>query len=373
MNRKSYFLLLVTVFLMNVHGYCQYHFPFRNDKSSILAYWYNCKTDSVTISALNATGYFNSTLQVYGPAMADSFQVRVDVFLSDSTVAYTHTFQIKENLSAIETGYKVDFINGHFRIMSSVKQLKSLPALIKVRIYSSHTTLEKNIFPCYHKVYGHITDFNDKPLKSFILIKPDAFEDVCGVWSDKNGYYEIELPERVYNAFYINDGNYKSTTLEAWSWHMVVDNEQQLDYKIGTGEVYNLHVWPNNGGYNSLFLSFRPMVLKSKDPSHLSQMVNEKEFNCIDIAPELSIKDFKITINGEETEIFSLQKYFETGKNIAMPAYLIQVKRLKPTFGKQTICVEYNKPIERNGKKAVQNSMGYFQFYPNYSGMSAYY
>ena len=375
MNKKLRLLLVIALFSISTSSYCQYNFPFnnRNNESSILAYWYNCKFDSVTIPALNATGYFNSSLQVYGPMVADSFQVKVEVFISDSVIAYSNTFNIRKNSLTKETDYKVDFVNDNFRIMSSVNQLKYTPGMIKIYILSTGITMAKRIVPIYHKIYGYITDFNDSPLKSFILVKPDAFEDACGVWSDENGYYEIELPERVYNAFYVNDGNYKSTTLEAWSWHMIVDHKQQLDYKIGTGEVYNLHVWSNNGGYNSLFLSFRPMVLGDKDSLHTHQIINKKEFSLIDISPKLDIKDFNITINGEKAEIFSLQDYFETGDNIAMPAYLVQIKRLNPSFGKHTICVEYNKSVERDGKKVLQNSMGYFQFYTNYSGMSAFY
>jgi len=95
-------------------------------------------------------------------------------------------------------------------------------------------------------------------------------------------------------------------------------------------------------------------------------------FALINIAPDLDVNDMKITINGEEAEIYSMQKYFETGKDKAMPAYLIQVRCLEPTFGKQTICVEYNKTIELAGKKVLQNSMGHFQFNANYSGKSAF-
>ena len=215
-----------------------------------------------------------------------------------------------------------------------------------------------------------MTDFNGKPLRSFILVKPDAFEEASSVWSDNEGYNEITLPERTYNCFYVNDGNYKSTTLEAWAWHMIVDNDQELDFKIGTGEVYNLNVWPNNGGFESLLLSFRPMVLGDRSNINSKLTINDKEFNLINIAPELDIKDMKITINGKQAEIFSMQKYFETGNNMALPAYLIQVSRLASTFGKQTIRVEYDKSIELNGRKIIQNSMGYFQFNANYSGLS---
>ncbi len=55
-----------------------------------------------------------------------------------------------------------------------------------------------------------------------------------------------------------------------------------------------------------------------------------------------------------------------------MPAYLVQIRRLAPAFGKQTILVEYDKTVELNGKNFFRNSMGYFQFYANYSGLSAF-
>jgi len=136
--------------------------------------------------------------------------------------------------------------------------------------------------------------------------------------------------------------------------------------------VYNLNVWPNNGGYNSLLISFRPMILRNKDFEDKTRMINDKTFKWLDSAPQLDIKDLTITINGRETEIYSIQPYLETGEDYAMSAYLIQVRQLNPTFGKQTIMVEYNKTEEKDSKPAQQNSMGYFQFFVNYSGESAF-
>lgn len=369
---KKTLFLLVVVFSANIPGFGQGQFPFNaeTNTSSVLAYWYNCNPDSVTVASLNETAYFHSSLQIYGPLISDSFSVDVDVFLSDKSLAYSNSYLVKKELS--DKSYQIDVKNGFFRIMSSVDPLSSNPDKIKVTMRSSEKQIEKWISCKYRKISGHMTDFNGNPLRSFIAVYPDAFEDASAVWSDSEGYYEITLPERTYNCFYVNDGNYKSTTLEAWAWHMIIDNDQELDFKIGTGEVYNLNVWPNNGGYNSLLLSFRPMVLGDRSNITSNIIINDKEFNLINIAPKLDIEDMKITINGEQTEIYSMQDYYETGKDNAMPAYLIQIRRLAPTFGKQTIRVEYDKSIELSGKKISQNSMGYFQFNPNYSGLSAF-
>lgn len=369
---KKVFCLLVIVLCINLNSNSQVYFPFNSDdkQSSILAYWYNCKPDKITVAALKATEYLNSSIQIYGPVVSDSFYVKAEVFLSDGSMAYTNKFLVKNGMKS--NGYQADIINNYFRITASVDQLSHDPDKIKVTVYCPETRLEKLIICSYHKISGHMTDFRGNPLKAFFLVNPDDFNAVSGVWSNADGYYEINIPERTYNNFYVNDGNYKSTTLEAWSWHMIVDENQEIDYKIGTGEVYNLSVWPNNGGYNSLLLSFRPMVLGDRNGINSMQTIDGKELNVINIAPELERKDMNITINGKQAEIYSMQKYYETGDENAMPAYLIQIRRLEPTFGKQTICVEYDKTIDRDGKKILQNSMGHFQFYVNFSGKSAF-
>ncbi len=368
--KKKFPMIVIVLYLGSVCS-GQVYFPFNKEEkqSSVLAYWYNCKPDTAFLAGINHTARFLSSIQIYGPFIADSFQVKAEVFLRDGEKAYENSFLVMKNLQNDE--YSVTARDDYFLLISPVPQLKYNPDKIKITILNTGDKItEKWIYCKYHKLFGHMYDFRDHPLRSFIMIYPDGFDDACGVWSDKEGYYEIDLPERTYNAFYVNDGNYKSTTLEAWAWHMIMDKDQELDFKIGTGEVYNLNVWPSNGGFYTFFVSFRPMVLDMDPETTYIQKMNDKEFNYINIAPELEIKDLKITINGEQAEIYSIQKYFETSKDNAMPAYLVQVRRLSPTFGKQTIRVEYDKTVEKVGKELFQNSMGYFQFYVNFLGYS---
>ena len=369
---KKVFNILIIIVCCNFYCYSQVHFPFKTGdrQSSVLAYWYNCKSDTAVFAGINHKSWLHSTLQIYGPFIADSFYVTAEVFLPDNNnKAYINSFMVKKDLKNKE--YSISVRNNYFLLISAVPQFKSNPDKIRITISApGEQILEKMIYCKYHKLYGHMYDFRGNPLRAFIMIYPDGFDDACGIWSDSEGYYEIDLPERTYNAFYVNDGNYKSTTLEAWAWHMIMDNDQELDFNIGTGEVYNLNVWANNGGFSTFSVSFRPMVLNMDHETSYIQKMNDKEFSYINIAPELEIKDLKISINGEPAEIYSLQKYFETGKESAMPAYLVQLRRLSPTFGKQTIRVEYDKTIEKDGNKIFQNSIGYFQFYVNFLGYS---
>ena len=323
--------------------------------------------------AIKKTFYVNSTLQVYGPVLSDSFIVVVEVYLPGNNKVYTKIFTVKKDINTKD--YELSIVNEYFRITTPVQFLDENPEKIKVVVSSKEGVIEKLIQCKYHKLYGNMTDFSGKSLKSFILIKPDDFNTVCGVWSDENGYYEIYLPERTYNSFYINDGIYKLSTLEAWAWHIIIDDDQRLDYKIGTGEVYNLNVWVNNGGGGgAYFISFRPMVLSHNNENEkYERLINNNKFNVTDISPDLEIKDITVKINGKDTEIYSLQSYFETSrKNYAMPSYLMQVRQPFSCFGKQTIMVEYDKTIEIDGKKINHNSMGYFQFYLNFEGLSKY-
>jgi hypothetical protein len=367
--KKTFFLLLM-ILCFNFYCKSQVYFPFKSDdiQSSILAYWYNCKADTAMEAAVKDTIYLHSSLQIYGPIISDSFNVKAEVFFTDGQEAYANSFLVKKAIH--NNDYNIDMVDNYFLITAPVHQLKNNPEKIKITISSSGECIEKWISCKYYKLYGHMFDFKGNPLKSYILINSDGFNNISGVWSDTGGYYEIYLPERTYNCFYINDGNYKSTTLEAWAWHMIMDEDQKLDFKIGTGEVYNLNAWSNNGGFGSFFISFRPMVLL-KDTSYI-QEINNKVYKFLDISPALDFNDINVTINGKQMDIYTMQKYFETGKEMAMPAYLIQVRRPAPCFGKQTIQVEYNKMIEKDGKEIYQNSMGYFQFFVNFYGLSGF-
>jgi hypothetical protein len=331
-----------------------------------LAYWYNCKADTTIEAAIKDTAFLHSSLQIYGPVISDSFYVKTEVYFTNGYKAYSDSFLVRKNKHNNE--YNIDMVNNYFLLTAPVYQLKDNPEKMKITISSSSESLEKWINCKYYKLYGHMYDFKGNPLKSFILIYSEGFNDISGVCSDSSGYYEIYLPERTYNCFYVNDGNYKLSTLEAWAWHIIMDEDQELDFNIGTGEVYNLSAWSNNGGTSSFFISFRPMVL-FKDSSYI-QIINNKEVKILDISPDLDVKDITVKINGEQTEIYTIQRYFENVKDMSMPAYLIQVRRLSPSFGKQTIRVEYNKTIEKNGKEIFQNSMGYFQFFVNFFGYS---
>jgi hypothetical protein len=155
-----------------------------------------------------------------------------------------------------------------------------------------------------------------------------------------------------------------------------VDADQKLDFKVGTGEVYNLNVWSNNGGAKTYFLSFRPMSIHlfHNMGKKATVTVEGKEYTLVEVVPHLEEKDISITVNGKPATILSLQRYYEIGLGIAMPAYILQVsKNGLDHVGKQTVRLEYRREDDVGGKKVLHSSVGYFQFRPNFTGLSLYY
>ena len=370
--KKTLLFIPLWLFSISIIGMAQINYPFIDQEGNrdIVAYWYNIPKAIAELSGDEM--HLNSSLHIYGKAPGEEFKVKVQVYLKSGEKVFDHIFDIRKEDT--QESYSIEQIDGFFKLKYPVEYLEQNPDKIIVTIKSPEEERTKEITCRYHKLSGKVTDFNGNPFKAYIIICPDAFAEAgIGILCDSSGDYEIEVPERTYNSVVAVDKSYGTKSLEAWGWHIIMDSDQRLDFKLGTGEVYNLNVWANNGGGSSYFISFRPMVLfkHNKFPINL----NEKEFMCSDLDPILELADITVKVNGKKAEIISLQKYYETGTlETALPAYVVQVsKKGLEITGKQTVMVEYKKETEISGRKVVCNSMGYFQFYLNYNGLSKYF
>jgi hypothetical protein len=244
------------------------------------------------------------------------------------------------------------------------------PADITVSAQCENFTYTQSTKCKYAKLSGNITDFNGNPFPAAFKLCRIGFNDNgMGVWSDKNGVYSIIVPKGIYNAFYVCDNSYNKTSLENWSWHMIVDQDEKHDFKVGTGEVYSLCAWANNGGFGTLFLFFRPMFLSTVYHGEYSVEINKKNFTVTDICPKINIDDINVTMNGYRLENISLQQFYETGgQNNAMPAYILQVRRYPEnseysTRRKQTLILEYISNYTKGDINITATSQGRTQFF----------
>ena len=261
----------------------------------------------------------------------------------------------------LEAGFNPE--RGVLTLYAAARPLELLPEEIHVCV-ASEGREERAIIACnYARLYGTVTDFDGGPYPAAVMFYRHGFsnEFTMGVWTGLDGHYEAMVPKGTYNAFYVCDKGYKTSVLENWSWHMLADRDERHDFKIGTGEVYSLCVWPNNGGWSTLFCYFRPMVLGRNEK--YTEQINGRDFSVLDIAPELALEHVRVALNGLPLECYSLQRIWETGRDGAMPGYVLQTRRTPdnrlPT-GKQTLIVEYDAPVPGKGRATSQ---GRTQFY----------
>ena len=358
----------------------QQPYPFRDTENNndIQAYWYNVPGSSYPFP--DSKNAFHSLLQIYGKASSDLKHISASVYLKNGVKVLDETFNANNKLLGIKddsTPFDFEVNDGFFKLGCPVEYLDENPVRIVITLVSSTGKRTKVIECRYHKISGHITDFEGNPEMAYVCFSPDAFGSPFGIWSDSSGYYELEVPERTYNSVIVNTQEYKISKLEAWGWHIIVDRDQRMDYKIGTAEVYSLNLWANNWRGGAYSIAFRPMALVPKaqiNSRDTTITMNGNFWKVIRITPELEPEHLNVTINGSVAKIISMQKYYETAQGMALPAYIVQVERGEhSTPGKKTGMVEYENLMEIGGKNVVCNSMGYFEFYNGYYGLSKYF
>ena len=358
----------------------QQPYPFRDtdNNNDIKAYWYNVPNSSYPFA--DSKNVFHSLLQIYGKASSDLKHISASVYLKNGVEVLDETFNVHNKLLGIKDDsipFDFEANDGFFKLGCPVEDLDENPVRIVITVVSSTGKRTKELKCQYHKISGHITDFEGNPEMAYVCFSPDAFAPPFGIWSDSSGYYELEVPERTYNSVIVNTKDYKISKLEAWGWHIIVDRDQRMDYKIGTAEGYSFNFWANNWGGVAYSIAFRPMALVPQDQINSRDTtiaINGNSWKVIRIAPELEPEHLNVTINGSAAKIISMQKYYETAQGMALPAYIVQVERGEhSTPGKKTVMVEYSSQMEIGGKSVECNSMGYFEFYNGYYGLSKYY
>jgi hypothetical protein len=335
----------------------------------IMAYWYNVPSEKNVNKGKMGSTDFQSSLHVYGKIPGESFKVSVQVFLKNNKKVFENAFDLNRSEESEVATYNGDY----FRLRHRVEYLPDNPQRIVVTIESANSKRSKDIMCRYHKISGKVTDFNGNPLKAFIGICPDAFIEFIGKYSDSEGNYEVELPERTYNALIASTERYGVSQTESWAWHVINDSDQTLNFAIGNDEVYNLNVWTSNGGDLTYFLSFRPMVLEWVFSQGTNPIrIGQKELSLITNTPELEASDIKVTVNEKELPIISVQKFYETGySKYAFAHYIVQADHRGVISNKKlNILLEFRKDMEWQGKKVTCFGMGQLQVFPNFNGLS---
>lgn len=285
---------------------------------------------------------------------------------SGGSVFYEREFQIHGPKEEQET-YTAECSENVLIFKCAVADVAGLPEEIFAAVKTPEWEAKERVSCEYARLHGKMTDFDGNPFPAAFLLSRIGFSEepyMC-VWGNQNGEYSVVVPKGCYNTFYVDDDSYGKTSLENWGWHMMVDRDEEFDFKIGNGEVYSLCAWANNGGAGTLFFWFRPMILPSIKKEEYEITLGGEKRNVTDIAPELLAEDLTVTLNGEPLQVISLQKVYETSTDYTMPAYIVQTKRYNgtPTLGKQTVVLEYDTAKRGDGQAFIARSQGRCQFF----------
>jgi len=331
----------------------------------IKAWWFNNKQDNAEV--LQPEFFTPKTqLRLYAelPNVEFPIEINVSALCADATV-FTKSYLIESPESEKHFKYDVFAQAGIIMLCDFADTLETSPDCIDVEIYMNETKYAQSITCEYATISGKITDFEGQPFPAAVVYNFhtfDGLESGTGVWSDESGNYTLTLPKGEYHSIFVDDNTYAKSSLEAWGWKMIVDQDEVHDYKIGNGEVYSLDAWANNGGFPTLFIYFRPMVLSYVMRQHSNILeVNSKNYSVYDTCPDIGLDNISVEINGCKAANISLQKIIETGSDgSAMPAYILQVER-PSAVGKQTLVVEYNF-VDSHGEPMQSQGRAQFNF-----------
>lgn len=215
-------------------------------------------------------------------------------------------------------------------------------------------------------INGTVLDKAGKPVKKCdVYFNKEKWitKDSVHVTCNEHGEYQAEIEPGHYNSLYICDEDkYAKSALEFWGWNLNLTESQKIDAVFDAIEVYSLSVWASNGGSNSIFASFRPMMLKNpsdtvrmklKKEDFRHEVVKGKKIPVLDITPNISPSSIVGEIGSERLELLDyfwsyekldgcghFPKTFDVSGGCYMPMIIAQFKKPKLKPGKNLVRIK---------------------------------
>ena len=161
------------------------------------------------------------------------------------------------------------------------------------------------------RLFGYTCGKDGQPICGAVVeIKDTNFQTLYRTESDEHGFYQIDVANAVY-PFVAAVKDYGVRYLEYWCQNLDLNQDQRLDVKFDTLEIYGLHPFWIKGGLNALMVYFRPMSLDKFQKGER------------DIAPELEC--IQVTLDGKAAEILVRNQVRESIGEQELTAYLLHV------------------------------------------------
>lgn len=237
-------------------------------------------------------------------------------------------------------------------------------------------------------IEGTVRDGKGQPVtKCDVFFNKEKWitDDSVHVTCNEKGQYRAEIAPGHYNSLYICDEDkYARTALEFWGWNLTLTESQVIDAAFDTIEVYSLSTWVSNGGSNSLFASFRPMLLQNASMEQKMQLtpanwtrktVNGKALQVLDVSPELTHGTIAGFIDGSPITLvdffWSYEKFdqcgglpdgFDPDAGCYMPMVIAQFAKPKLSPGQHTL------KVRLTDQPSGQMGEGITHFFANQAG-----
>ena len=241
--------------------------------------------------------------------------------------------------------YEIVHTDNSILFTSFVDDVVGLPDTMQIEIKTPLKEYMKTVQLSYAEIKGKTTNFNGNPFPAAVVFMRKLYggkTPSLGVWSDLNGEYSIRIPVGEYDSFYVDDNSYKVSSLENWSWNMIVDKDETYDFKIGNAEIYGLSAKIDK---EILYLSFRPMVLPSIRYEESEIELDNEVYTLVNIQPDIALDDMIVMIDGNTVPIIDIErkyeKHYESGRNIALIAYEIKARLPDSIHNQFLVIVEY--------------------------------
>ena len=161
------------------------------------------------------------------------------------------------------------------------------------------------------RLFGYTCGKDGQPICGAVVeIKDTNFQTLYRTESDEHGFYQIDVANAVY-PFVAAVKDCGVRYLEYWCQNLDLNQDQRLDVKFDTLEIYGLHPFWIKGGLNALMVYFRPMSLDKFQKGER------------DIAPELEC--IQVTLDGKAAEILVCNQVRESIGDRELTAYLLHV------------------------------------------------
>ena len=161
------------------------------------------------------------------------------------------------------------------------------------------------------KLFGYARSKDSQPISGAVVeIKDTDFQTLYWTESDEQGFYQIDAANAVY-PFVAAVKDCGVRYLEYWCQNLDLNQDQRLDVKFDTLEIYGLHPFWIKGGLNALMVYFRPMSLDKFQKGER------------DIAPE--VDHIQVTLDGKTAEILVRNQVRESIGEQELTAYLLHV------------------------------------------------